>query len=330
MTARVVTDARAAAIIHNLARCAPLEGPFLLPANICPIVPMAVLKAGRTVEFHDIDPDDLCLDAALTLARCRDGSRPVAGVIFARTYGYMGARADALFAALKRIDPAILLIDDRCAAVPDTRPPPAGAADAIVYSTGRGKCVDLDGGGFAWLRPGVAYKASAPPYRPAALRRIEAAEKIHKADGTPMFTAGSAGRLLAEDWLEAVPAAPGAWDALRARIAAAAPGIAAHKTRMNALYQARLPASVRLPVGFHDWRFQIRVPGKRRLLRSIFAAGHFAGDHYHPASRLFGHPPAPQADRLYDSVVNLFNDHNVDADQVKAIAAIVAGHLDAA
>ncbi len=104
--------------------------------------------------------------------------------------------------------------------------------------------------------------------------------------------------------------------------------VAAHKRDVNAVLEAHSPGSVQLGCAFNDWRFQVRVPNKRALLQRIFEAGHFASDHYYPASRLFSKQRCVNAEALHDEILNLFNDFNMTQDRAMEIAGLVTGHLE--
>ena len=111
---------RASAILYNLALSRGNgRGHYLLPANVCPVVPLALLKAGCVFEFIDIDPDTLCMDDRLLQARIEAPHLPpVAGVVYVRTYGFERDMT-TLFRQLKTYAPETCLIDDRCASRPE-------------------------------------------------------------------------------------------------------------------------------------------------------------------------------------------------------------------
>ena len=58
----IVFETRASAILYNLLLSLEDPRPFLLPANVCPIVPLTFRKAGRPFCFVDIGGPDLSLD----------------------------------------------------------------------------------------------------------------------------------------------------------------------------------------------------------------------------------------------------------------------------
>ena len=83
----VVHARRASAILFNLLRSLPKPGRILLPANICPIVPLTCRKAEREIELVDIDPETLALDTEDCLRRLEQAPSRYAGVVFVHPYG---------------------------------------------------------------------------------------------------------------------------------------------------------------------------------------------------------------------------------------------------
>ena len=159
---KIVFEARASTILFNLAAETFRTGArFLLPANVCPVVPLALLAAGRPFEFVDLDPESLCMDWTRLRERITARNKPsVAAVLYARTYGIEGD-AGALFRELKALDDKLLLIDDRCGGrpEPDSALADPQGANVVLYSTGYGKYVDLGFGGFAHMHDEVAYRS---------------------------------------------------------------------------------------------------------------------------------------------------------------------------
>lgn len=92
----------------------------------------------------------------------------------------------------------------------------------------------------------------------------------------------------------------------------------AHKEKLNAIYRKTLPKSILLPEAYQHWRFNILVPNKAEITQAIFDAGLFAGGHYAPQS-----DECPVAAKLYEHVINLFNDEYFTETQAKAVCEII-------
>lgn len=92
----------------------------------------------------------------------------------------------------------------------------------------------------------------------------------------------------------------------------------AHKEKLNAIYRKSLPKSIQLPEAYQHWRFNILVPNKEQIMLAIFDAGLFASGHYASQSH-----NCPVAGKLYEHVINLFNDEYFTEEQVKAVCIII-------
>lgn len=314
-----VFESRASSILYNLLLSLEDERPFLLPANVCPIVPLTFRKAGRRFSFVDIGGPDLAMDPEQCLDRLRGSREGFAGVLYVRTYGMEGD-ADSFFRAARELRPDLLWIDDKCLCRPDCggeRLSPC--ADATLFSTGRAKHVDLGFGGFAHLGERVPYRRQSGRCEEAALDEIERNVKQAVAYGVP-FEGGEG------DWLDL--SEPGlSWEAYERSVLATLQDVDEHQRRLNAIYTSAFPEEIRLPERFQSWRFHILVPEPDRLVERLFSAGLFASRHYAPLGRSFGEGRFPVAERLHSKVVNLFNDRYFDEERAERAAWLVLRHL---
>ncbi len=185
---------RASTILYDLLVGMQDRGTFLLPANICSIVPLTFLKAGTPFEFVDISPETLHMDLEQVQAVLRPHKTAYAGLLYSHTYGGP-ATPTAQLSELKLQHPDLFIIDDRCLCVPELEPDPFSAASVILYSTGYAKIVDLGYGGYAFLQDGPAYQHHSLPYDPDDLDAIEKECKRNVA-------AGTAYSYLDSDWLQ--------------------------------------------------------------------------------------------------------------------------------
>ncbi len=99
---QIIQAPRASAILYNLLVRRADSRPWLLPANICPIVPITFLKARVPFEFVDISPATLHMD--LMQAEERIKKRKFGGLLYAHTYGELSTPLD-FFSAMKSLDP---------------------------------------------------------------------------------------------------------------------------------------------------------------------------------------------------------------------------------
>lgn len=275
-----VFAARASAILYHLVMSLPTtRGVYLLPANVCPVVPLTLLAAQRPFEFIDLDEMSLCMSPALVGHRLTARQRaPVAGILFVRTYG---ATLDMTvdFRAWKTLQPELLLIDDRCLARPvlDRTAVHWQGADVVLFSTGYAKPVDVGFGGFAHLQPYVSWQWHPRPFVAADEHTVTALYQAHIRKQRPLYEASAhecpPRHFQTLQWLDTrAPHMP--WSPYRALVLKAEAAAESHAATLLASYRHHIPERAHLPFAYHAWRFQLRVPRRDALLKKIFAAGY--------------------------------------------------------
>lgn len=204
----LVLEQRAARILDRLSRSLADERPFLLPANICPVVPETLAAAGRGLRFVDIAQDEWCMNRERCLDLLARDPEGFAGIVFVRAYGVEGDEAP-FFHAVRDAAPQTLVIDDKCLCRPDcdARSLSAGA-DVTLFSTGYAKHVDLGAGGFAYLTTERSFTALPPvaenvwaEYRTRTLTALERAD-AHKAVLNEAYSAGLPAEIQLPDRLQ--------------------------------------------------------------------------------------------------------------------------------
>jgi len=311
-----ILASRASAIIYNLLYGRDGGRTFILPANICPIVPITFFKAGISFEFVDISSKTLHMDLEQTERQLK--TRRYGGLLYAHTYGDPSIPYD-FFSLIKKQYPELLIIDDRCLCIPDLVNDPATAADVTLYSTGYAKIVDLGYGGFAYLRDDVNYHSHVLPFHHSDL---EAVEKSYKRS----IEAGEQYPYIDSNWLQTDLDLP-AWPEFTERVRIAKESSIAHRQSINAVYNSLIPPGLRLGEEYQLWRFNLRLPDKKKTLEDIFNAGLFASSHYASLGGILGPGKFPAAKHLADEVVNLFNDIHYTLEMAEKTAKIVLGSL---
>jgi hypothetical protein len=313
---QILQAPRASAILYRMLSADPEKRPWLLPANLCPIVPLTFLKAQVPFQFVDISAETLHMD--LNRAETLVKERKFGGLLYAHTYGEASTPND-FFKAVKEHAPELVIVDDRCLCVPDLEPDPANRSDIQLYSTGYAKIVELDHGGYAFAREGVPYSSARLAFVPEHHEELEKSYKRAIAQRTTFVYEDS-------DWLDTEAPVP-PWGAYRQQIESKRAQSLEHRARLNELYAQSLPAEIQLPAGYQTWRFHIRVKDKPSVLEKIFSAGLFASSHYASLADIMGEQEAPCAERLAESVINLFNDHHFTLDQAEQVCKIISEEL---
>lgn len=314
----LIFEQRASTILYHFLVSNRFSGKFILPANICPIVPLTFRKARISYEFVDISPVTVALDEGLVANTLDKRSNEFAGLLFVHTYGDPTPFSD-FFSSLKVKYPSLVIIDDRCLCMPDFSMPNTDLADVTLYSTGYGKMIDAGVGGFGYINPAMKYCPHRLKFKPTDLAELESRYKAAIARRTPFEYTDS-------HWLDTKPLTnpERLMDTINSRKTA----VTQHKDRLNSIYADELPSSIQFDSRFQMWRFSIRVPHKEILLETIFREGLFASSHYASLGGILGEGSFTQAERLFDSVVNLFNDHHYSVEQAKRTVEIVNRHLE--
>jgi len=315
----IVFAARACSILYGLLRGD--ERPLLVPANVCPIVPVTFLEAQRAFELVDIAEPTLEMDPEACLERLRQEPGRFGGVLLVRPYG-SERDTDPFFRRLKELQPDLLVIDDKCLCRPDCEGAEISPwADATLFSTGSVKHVDLGYGGFAHVREGISvFLGAGGPYQETALEEVTRRYKKAIAERSPF--PGTC-----EGWLD-LRTPEVSWEEHRRRTAEELRRADEHKRRLNSIYMDALPRENQMAPEFQGWRFNIRVPEPDRLIESLFAAGLFASRHYACLAGSFGDGRFPMAERLQGEVVNLFNDRYFDEERAERAVRVVLRHLE--
>jgi hypothetical protein len=174
---------RAAAVLHDILRARGDARPFLMPANACPILFQTFAEAKQPVELVDISEPWLEIDADACAERLRAVPNGFAGLLFIHPYG-SERDATTLFAALKRLQPKLFVIDDKCLCRPDLGEASLSPlADVTLFSTGHAKYADLDHGGFAHIGNEIASGTEPPSidYRRRVIAATAAADEQKEA-----------------------------------------------------------------------------------------------------------------------------------------------------
>jgi len=313
---QIVQAPRALAILYSLLAQRADSRPWLLPANICPIVPVTFFKARVPFELVDISTETLHMD--VEQARGRLKRKRYGGILYAHTYGEPSTPHD-FFGEVKSRYPDLLLVDDRCLCLPDLKPASSAEVDVMLYSTGYAKIVDLGLGGYAFVSEGLDYQPAHLPFAPHDHDQIEKAYKQTVQNHIWFVYHDS-------NWLETDRDIP-VWYDYCQQIEIGLKASLGHRGALNDVYAKILPADIQLPGAYQTWRFNIRVKDKQRVLDAIFKAGLFASSHYASLAGIMAEGHAPQAHMLANHVINLFNDRHFTVKQAERVCAVIRENL---
>lgn len=313
---QIVQAPRASAILYNLLVHQQERSLWLLPANICPVVPITFFKAGIPFELVDISAKTLHMD--LEQAEALIAKRRYGGLLYAHTYGEASTPTEA-FRRIKNLNPQLLIIDDRCLCIPTTVADQENIADVQLYSTGYAKIVDLKFGGYAFMRDELVYQPRHLPYDQAANAQMEDEYK-------EAIRARHLFEYHDRNWLQTEAGLP-AWQPYVEQIEAELKNSLDHRKQLNAIYAEKLPREIQLEEPYQVWRFNLLVKDKEQLLAAIFKQGLFASSHYASLAGIMSTDPCLQAESLHARVINLFNDRHFDESRAEAICDTILQYL---
>lgn len=307
---KIIQAPRASAILYNLLTSRKHAKPWLMPANICPIVPVTFMKARVPFEFVDISAGTLHMD--LDQAGALVKRREYGGLLYAHTYGDESTPEE--FSELAKFtDPDLVVVDDRCLCAPGFEN--SSPADVVLFSTGYAKIVEMNFGGYAILNDQIEYQPVPLDFDPASHEELEQAYKS-------AVRSRSLFEYRDTDWLQTEGDLPD-WDSYRHQVEEGLASSVAHRRVINEIYSSHLPGEIQLPPDYQRWRFNIRVKDKAKVLKAIFDERLFASSHYASLAGIMSDGDAPVAEALADEVINLFNDHHFTAEMAGRVCEVI-------
>ncbi len=293
-----------------------IGGKWLLPANVCPVVPFTFIEAKIPFEFVDIDRETYCISEEEVLKKIRS-DKTIIGVLFVHTYGCV-YDVERFIHKIRDIR-TIKLIDDKCLCRPDLVSQDT-LADVVLYSTGYAKYVDLGKGGYAWLQNSEDLCREDTIYESDTIedyyKKLQKTEKLYSPENVP------------NHWIDTyLEKSEDKIEEYFKIIQKELPIIDEHKKSINNIYNNLLSAN-NLGEYMNVWRYNLFVDKKEDILSTIFAAGLYASSHYYPSSKLFTKKRYPNAEWLYEHIINLFNDKYISINQAKELSKQLINNIN--
>ncbi len=309
-----ILEQRASTIIYNFLLSNPSNKVYLLPANICPIVPAIFLKAKQAFELVDISPSSLGMDEEIVLDKVKSNPNQYAGVLYVHSYGSEFVPR-LFFQELKNLLPSLAIIDDRCLCMPTFSEPDFANFDLVIYSTGYAKYVDIGSGGYGWLN-------NVFHYRPSFVEYSHDSQMLFERDLNTAISHNSKFLYTINDWLNG-----SLFNKTRTEyrniVQIELKRIRSLKSKINKIYSEGLPAEMQFSSEFQNWRFNIRTTHKKYFLKHIFSAGLFASSHYTSLGGIMCEGKFPKAKTLHQHIINLFNDRYFTEENAHQTVSII-------
>ena len=314
---KTIFEPRSSIILYNFLSKIEKKKPFILPSNICPIVPAIFFKAKFPFEIFDISLDTFEIDKTVILKKLKENPSTYSGILWLRSYGANNNNIK-FFESVKKINKSFVIIDDRCLMKPKFDHT-YEHSDLIIYSTGYSKFVDYDWGGFGFINnKDYLYRSQKLNFINDHLSELNNSFKYCMEQGIKYEYSDS-------KWLGGTMELD--YDNYKNKILNDLPNISKHKKSINSLYLNNILKEAQLPGDYHDWRFNILVNNKAQLLKSIFNKKLFASNHYYPITKLINYGYAPNSEKLFNHVINLFNDKRYTENMATDTIDIVNKHI---
>ena len=306
---------RASAVLYSFLKTHPLKGKFLIPANVCPVVPLTMMKAGMNFEFVDIDERHTMSEA---IAMEKVGKSMYAGLLFVHSYGKR-FNNDAFYRSLKAINPSLCIIDDRCLCRPELDGALANNVDMALYSTGYAKYIELSYGGYGVTNEPLNIQLEYVYLEEKETEQLAYIKECLRDNKQYTLPADY-------PWLDCAPLKmdPGQY---HATVKEKFDTVPAEKEKINRIYRENLPRDIQWGDDYCDWRFMISVENRDEVLEAIFDGGLFAGTNFPSVAWMFNSVHCDKAEKEAAHIINLFNDFRVDEEFAYKTCEIINSRL---
>tara|TARA_B110000027_G_scaffold133758_1_gene163191 strand:+ start:549 stop:1508 length:960 start_codon:yes stop_codon:yes gene_type:complete len=301
---------RATSIIHDFIKSNEIKENFILPANICPIVPLVFFKNNIKIKFIDINKKTLNICKDRVFSEIKNSS----GIIWNHTYGKEIDQKN-FFLDLKKKKENFLIIDDKCLCVPKIDFKKKIFSDLEIYSTGYSKYCDLGYGGYGISKKKI--RLSRTNYLKESEQNLK--KKIDKAIFQKKIYMDEENNWLQNNKINKI-------DFYLSEIKKKRNKINDHKKKINSIYNKNLPCDIILDKSTNIWRFNILINKKEILLKEIFKNDLFASSHFYSSSQLFNNEKKINTDILSNNIINLFNDLRFNESRTHKMCEIINKH----
>jgi dTDP-4-amino-4,6-dideoxygalactose transaminase len=290
--------------------------PIILPTNICHDVYFLLKFLGNELIFLDINSETLEMDTVDAIESIKTQSKVI--LLWNHTYGNEEVPY-AFFNEAKNINPDLIIIDDRClcnpALVQLTKED--GIIDMILFSTGAKKQIDLGFGAFGFLNEDYTISDLHHDFDMAVYQRLKSSFKDGDKDRL--------GKEIVLSWTERAGIKldnAGYWNQIKSEHIS----WDKHKNNIREIYSAEIGQEFNIADRFNGWRFNILVRNKTELIRLLRGEDLFLSDHYPSIGSVLNGASFPNAEKLYEHVLNLFIDKYYTAEMAYKTAKIIHDH----
>lgn len=295
---------------------------FLLPANVCPVVPLTFLKAKINFSFVDIDKNTHAGGVDSYIRQIKVIQTNKVGILYVNTYGCVHD-TETLYKSLHAERQNLIIIEDNCLCVPETiRRSPKNFVDIELYSTGYSKFVQLESqGGYGIIRDELCYMDYKSYYNDQGYTQQQK-EIVSCWKKDILF------KYHENNWLPSLPflnkdyTLESYLNNIRKEIVKSKN----HKDKINEIYDRELPEAIKLGSEFNTWRYNLILPNinlRNEILETLFNEGLYASSHYKSVAYIFKGIRCINAEKESDLIINLFNEEKYTEQMAKRTADVI-------
>lgn len=309
---------RASALLYSFLVSNRFQKPFLLPSNVCPVVPLSFLKAGVDFEFVDID-ESHAMNKSICFEKISTGN--YAGILFVHAYGKEYDNIN-FYENIKSFNSETCIIDDRCLCIPNTKEGVMSSAiDFQLFSTGYAKYVELSYGGFAnvlndrgLFNREVNFDKEVEINQQLYIKKcLKGGECYSWPSDIPWLDCSNL-KMTGQEYLDLIEKKKAV--------------VQENKDMINSIYRENLPQSIQMGNEYENWRFCILVNNQARLLENIFRNNLFAGTNFPSISYMFKGVHSQNAEWESSKIINLFNDFRINKEQAIRLCEIIVSNYE--
>ena len=295
---------------------------FIMPANVCPVVPLTFLKANIGFSFVDIDPTT----HAGSYKEYLDILRQVGngnGILYVNAYGFMNNNTE-FYSDVKKRYPDTVIIEDNCLCIPETTTTEAKHfVDLELFSNGDSKYAPLEQeGGYGLLDLNKwDYNEFHEPFVGTAYNEQRLLLRECRIKGLPFTYEDSHWLPLQLTTLSGITGP----EYLK-MVSYSVNKAMAHKSTINAIYDNGIPDTIKYDGVFHNWRYMLMLPKhelQQQILSELDNNGLYASAHYASVGYLFKKKHYPVTEKEASLTLNLFNEQKYSEEMAERTVAII-------
>ena len=295
---------------------------FLIPANVCSVVPLTFLASGIEFSFVDIDESTHAGSFEGFKKAIGEHASKKVGVVFVNAYGYHH-ETKQFYRDIRSMRDDLVIIEDNCLCIPEThRTNPVENVDLEFYSTGYSKFVQMPmEGGYGLIRDGFAYNHFDAPFNENGyseqLNKIRACRKSkelfqYKENYWLPLKSFISNNYSVEDYFHEVER--------RIEISSN------HKRIINSIYDEILPDAIKMGEAYNTWRYNLILPSldlRESVMDALSAENLYASSHYQSGAYLYKHVHCIKTENEANRILNLFNEEKYTVKMAKRTAEII-------